>query len=76
MAWTDEFWKPIKLRDGRVLTNLADARDLIMQLPLGSRNSEEWQRADELLARAASSPSARDDALAQTWRALKAEGLV
>jgi hypothetical protein len=33
MPWTDSFWKPIKLNDGRALTTLGDARELISTLP-------------------------------------------
>src|ERR1700722_10040896 len=29
MPWTDSFWKPIKLNDGRVPNTLGDARDFI-----------------------------------------------
>jgi hypothetical protein len=33
MAWSDEFWKPIKLKDGRSVATLAEARVLILSLP-------------------------------------------
>jgi hypothetical protein len=75
MAWTDRLWKPIKLRDGRVLTNLVDVRKLMTELPSDSRASEHWRQAQELVERAATSPSVLDDALAQTLRALRANGL-
>jgi hypothetical protein len=76
MPWTDPFWKPIKLNDGRALTTLGDARELIATLPALKQAEGHWQDADELLVRAEAAPSARDDALAAVVRALKAEGLI
>jgi hypothetical protein len=76
MAWTDQFWKPIKLADGRVIKSLADARALMSALPDEKRESSHWRYATDILARAASSPSVIDDALSQTLTALKADGLV
>jgi hypothetical protein len=74
MAWTDPFWKPIKLNDRRVLTTLDDARELISTLPPTAQVAERWLDAEEMLARAAIAPSARDDALAMMLIALKTEG--
>jgi len=76
MPWTDPFWKPIKLNDGRALTTLGDARDLIATLPKAAQDAERWLDASETLARAAAGPSARDEALAAVVRALRAEGLI
>jgi hypothetical protein len=76
MPWTDQFWKPIKLADGRVLKSLDDARTVLATLRRDKQASLHWQKAAELLARAASSPSAMDEALSQTVLALKADGLV
>jgi hypothetical protein len=76
MAWTDQFWKPIKLADGRVIKSLGDARAMMLTLPHDQRESPHWRHATEIVARAASSPSVIDDALSQTLTALKADGLV
>jgi hypothetical protein len=76
MAWTALFWKPIKLDDGRVLTTLGDARELIAMLPALKQAEGHWQDAEALLTRASIAPSAMDDALAAVVRALKAEGLI
>jgi len=76
MPWTDPFWKPIKLNDGRTLTTLGDARELIATLPALKQAEGHWQDADELLVRAAAGPSARDGALAAMVRSLKIEGLI
>jgi hypothetical protein len=76
MTWTAEFWRPIALKDGRMIATLAEARDLITTLPSLHQGAEHWQDADEMLSRAATAPSAVDDALAQLLRALKAEGLI
>jgi hypothetical protein len=76
MPWSDQFWKPIKLNDGRVLNTLDDARELIATLPALKQAEGHWQDAGEMLVRAAAAPSARDDALAAMVRALKAERLI
>ena len=76
MPWTDPFWKPIKLNDGRVLTTLDDARELIANLPVMKQAEGDWQNAEELLTRASIAPSAKDEALAAVVRALKVEGLI
>jgi hypothetical protein len=76
MPWTDAFWKPIKLSDGRTLTTLGDAREMIASLPALKQAEGHWQDADEMLVRAEAAPSASDDALTAGVRALKAEGLL
>ena len=76
MPWTDPFWKPIKLNDGRMLRTLGDAFELFAKLPALKRAEGHWRDADEMLIRAAVAPSAIDDALAAMVRALKAEGLI
>jgi hypothetical protein len=43
MAWSDEFWKPIKLKDGRTLATLGDAREFISTLPPLSQTDESAQ---------------------------------
>jgi hypothetical protein len=76
MPWTAEFWRPIVLKDGRALATLEDARELIATLPPLQQGSEHWQDAEELLSRAAVSPSAIDDALVGMLRALRADGVI
>jgi hypothetical protein len=76
MPWTDPFWKPIKLNDGRALATLGDARELIASLPAMKRAEGHWQDAEELLTRASIAPSAKDEAQAAVVRALKTEGLI
>jgi hypothetical protein len=76
MPWTDSFWKPIKLNDGRVLTTLDDAREFIATLPALTQAEGHWRNADEMLVRAEAAASASDDALTAMVRALKAEGLL
>jgi hypothetical protein len=76
MAWSDEFWKPIRLKDGRNIATLGDARELISTLPPTVQGAEHWQDVEELLARAAIAPSAIDQALTFMLRALKAQWLL
>jgi hypothetical protein len=76
MPWNDPFWKPIKLNDGRTLTTLGDARELISTLPPAAQVAERWLDAEEMLVRAEAAASASDGALTAMVRALKAEGLI
>jgi hypothetical protein len=76
MAWSDQFWKPIKLKDGRMLRTLGDAFELFATLPALKQAEGHWRDADEMLVRAAVAPSAIDDALAAMVRALKVERLI
>jgi hypothetical protein len=73
MAWSDEFWKPIRLKDGRALATLRDAREMIATLPPSVRQFEQWQDIQNALARAAYAPSAIDEALSAMVRALRAD---
>ena len=63
MAWETKFWKPVKLRSGRTIESLGEARDLIRSLPQFRRQKPDWQLACELLARASEATSLADDAL-------------
>jgi hypothetical protein len=65
MGWEAKLWKPIKLKDGRKIEALREARDLILTLPQFRQRNPDWLFASELLARASKSISAVDDALAQ-----------
>jgi hypothetical protein len=76
MAWSDPFWKPIKLNDGLVLRTLGDAFELFAALPALKQAEDHWREANELLIRAAIAPSAIDGALVAMVRALKAERLI
>jgi hypothetical protein len=44
MPWSDAFWKPIKLKDGRTVATLAEAKVLILSLP-GSQQEPHWVEA-------------------------------
>jgi hypothetical protein len=76
MPWADKFWKPIKLRDRRVLNTLGEARAFIATLNARGFTAAYWRDAEEMLERASVSPSAKDDALATMLTALKLEGLI
>jgi hypothetical protein len=76
MQWDTKFRKPIKLKNGRKIETLGEARDLIQALPKGQRLDPEWQLAAELLARASEATSLADDALSQLVRALRARELI
>jgi hypothetical protein len=76
MPWTDQFWRPIKLKDGRSVATLAEARVLILSLPASQQEMPHWVEASDLLARASEFPNAQDLALAAMLQALRAEGLI
>jgi hypothetical protein len=78
MKWASRFPKPIVLKDGRMITSLIQARDLIVVIPLHHLRNAYWEYATDLIYDAARSG---DDlpvrqAYEQFIRALKAEGLL
>ena len=76
MPWSDAFWRPIKLKDGRSVATLGQARVLILSLPASQQELPHWVQMSELLARASEFPSARELALAAMLEALTADGLL
>jgi len=78
-VWTREFPTSIGLRDGRALTTLGDARDLILGLPERRQANDRWQYASELLMKVARGRATGFDlagVTAQLKIALDAEGLI
>jgi hypothetical protein len=77
-SWSRKLARPIVVKHGRPgeLRTLADARDLIHSLPERRRLQPAWQRAAELLLKAAGSRAQQDirDVTAQLYRALAGEG--
>jgi hypothetical protein len=69
---------PIKLKDGRTIATLEQARELMLALPERHQSRPFWQYAAELLIEAAErgDRASVDDAASQLSRALAAEGLV
>ena len=76
MPWSDEFWRPIKLKDGRSVATLGQARVSILSLPASQQELPHWVEASELLARASEFPNALELALAAMLEALAADGLL
>jgi hypothetical protein len=58
MTWSRAFAEPLVLADGRVITTLREAGELILGLPERHRANGHWQSAMELLMAAAEDPSA------------------
>jgi hypothetical protein len=77
MPWTRRFPEPIRLKDGRTIATLGQARAVMLALPERHQSRPFWQYAAELLIDAAgrSNLDSVDDAAAQLSRALSAEGL-
>ena len=77
MSWEKKFGEPIRLKTGRELKTLPDARAQILRMEGWVRGSR-WEYAIELLLKAAETGRKADvqDAWAQVARALFAEGLI
>jgi hypothetical protein len=77
-SWSRKLARLIVIKHGRPgeLKTLADARALINSLPARRRQQPAWQRAEELLLRAAGSRAPQDirDVTGQLYRALASEG--
>jgi hypothetical protein len=78
MPWTRKFPEPIKLKNGRTIATLGQARELMLALPERHQIRPFWQYAAELLIDAAErgDRASVDDAAVQLSRALAAEGLL
>jgi hypothetical protein len=77
MPWTSKIGTPIKLRDGRAIVTLSDARALILSLPEQHQARPYWVYAAELLLKAAEpGQTSIKEAHDQFLRALKGEGLI
>ena len=70
--------RPLRLKDGRIITTLAGARDFMGGFRESLQNTEHWRDAEELLLKASASGHrvAIERATLQTERALKAEGFL
>ena len=53
MTWTRRLPTSLHLNDGRTLTTLAQARDLLLDLPQLDQANPHWQSAGELLLQGA-----------------------
>lgn len=61
MPWTSTLIAPLKLRDGRELSTLADVRELLLRVPRPVRNQSNWRGPAELLMKSAASPYLKGD---------------
>jgi hypothetical protein len=76
MPWTRKFPEPIKLKDGRTIATLGQARAVMLALPARSQSSDVWLYAGGLMLEAATSNVPIGEAAAQLRRALRADGLL
>jgi hypothetical protein len=76
MPWTRKLVTPIKLKDGREIATLADARVVMRSLPTTSQSRDLWLYTGGLMLEAATSNVPIGEAAAQLRRALRAEGLL
>jgi hypothetical protein len=77
VSWSKKLPEPIRLRDGRELITLSDARALILGLAESRQRRPIWAYAVELLLQAAKTRKQADitGAWAQISRAAYAEGM-
>jgi hypothetical protein len=78
MTWSRKFPDPLRLKDGRVIATLAQARDLMLALPQDSQANPYWRGAADLLLQAAyrGRQAPIQDVGAQLSRAFRADGLM
>jgi hypothetical protein len=76
MPWTRKFPEPIKLKDGRKIATLGQARVIMRSLPAASQSRDDWFYAGGLMLEAATAGGPIRETAAQLMRALKAEGLI
>jgi hypothetical protein len=69
-GWSRRLDKPVKLPGGTTLRTLAEAGAYILGLPEEIKQRNSWQRATDLLLRAASGAASVEDATAQIEYAL------
>jgi hypothetical protein len=78
MPWTRKLAVPIKLKDGRTIATLGQAREMMLSLPIAHRRGNMWRYTADLLNEAAADNSyvPHTEAEAQFMRSLKTEGLI
>jgi hypothetical protein len=58
MPWSRVLTTPIELKDGSTIATLAEAREMMLSIPLHVRRADVWQYVAELLDDAASDKAA------------------
>jgi hypothetical protein len=76
MPWSRKLTQPIILKDGRTITNLGEAREVMIANRALLRRKALWRVASEVLQGAAEDKVSLGDAVELFERALKAEGLI
>jgi DNA-binding SARP family transcriptional activator len=78
LPWTSRLKSPIKLKGGRSVETLADARTVILELPEYQQRRPYWEYTAQLLMAAAQGGKreAIDEAYWQLMRALKADRML
>ncbi len=69
-GWRRPLDNPVELFDGTTLATLAEAGAYILDLPERIKQRDSWQRATDLLLKAASGEASVEDARTQIERAL------
>jgi hypothetical protein len=65
--WNARLRKPIRLRDGRTIKTLSDAKYFFLSLPARDQQLQKWQRLARLLAAAAKTSHPQLVAMVTDW---------
>jgi hypothetical protein len=76
MPWSRKLSAPIALKDGRTIATLADARAIMLSLPISRQRIEPWFYVGALLQEAATVPGSISETQAHLMQALRLEALI
>jgi hypothetical protein len=76
MPWDRSFGVPIALLDGRTITTLAEAREVLMTVAPPVRRSAVWRYLSQLLTEAAADRAAMTEVEEVLLRGLNAERMI
>jgi hypothetical protein len=76
MTWDRQFGEPIALLDGRLITTLKDARDVMLTIGSQAQRPAAWRYIAELLKEAAEGRAPMNEIEEMLMRALNAEHMI
>jgi hypothetical protein len=76
MPWERGFGEPIALLDGRLISTLSDAREVMLTVAPHARSAAAWRYVGELLKEAAAGRAPMTEVEDMLLRALNAEHMI
>jgi hypothetical protein len=76
MPWDRALNQPIVLKDGRAISTLEEARELVRAIPLRYRQGAVWRYVGELMSEAADDRATVDEFAEMLARGLSGAGLL